>query len=78
MISALFTGRRYVEELAKRYGVEKAVSINVWRCGEKSADEINTRLQTAESSRNVRMDGSKANVGMADSSNRSGREALNL
>ena len=54
-----------VEELAKRYGVEKAVSINVWRCGEKSADEINTRLQTAESSRNVRMDGSKANVGIS-------------
>ncbi len=54
-----------VEELAKRYGVEKAVYINVWRCGEKSADEINTRLQTAESSRNVRMDGSKANVGIS-------------
>ena len=54
-----------IEELAKRYGIDKAVSINVWRCGEKSADEINTRLRTAESSRNVRMDDSKVNVGIA-------------
>ena len=54
-----------IEELAKRYRIDKTVSINVWRCGEKSADEINTRLRTAESSRNVRMDDSKVNVGIA-------------
>ena len=54
-----------VEELAKRYGINRSVSINVWRCGEKSADEINTRLQTAESSRNVRMDSTKSNVGIS-------------
>ena len=54
-----------VEELAKRYGINNAVSINVWRCGEKSSEEINTRLQTAESSRNVRMDAGKTNVGIS-------------
>ena len=54
-----------IEDLAKRYGINKAVSINVWRCAEKTADDINKRLQSVESSRSVRLDGSKTEVGIS-------------
>lgn len=54
-----------IEDLAARYGITDTVSINVWRCGAKSAADINTRLQTVESSRNVRMDSTKNNAGIA-------------
>ena len=54
-----------IEDLAKRYGINKNVSINVWRCAEKSPEDINKRLQSVESSRNVRMDGSKTEVGIS-------------
>ena len=54
-----------IEDLAKRYGINKAVSINVWRCAEKTADDINKRLQSVESSRSVRLDGIKTEVGIS-------------
>ena len=54
-----------VEDLAKRYGISKTVSINVCRCAEKSAEDINKRLQSVESSRSVRMDSSKTEVGIS-------------
>ena len=54
-----------IEDLAARYGITKTISINVWRCAEKSAEDINKRLQSVESSRSVRMDGSKSEVGIS-------------
>ncbi len=54
-----------IDELAKRYNINKEVSINVWRCGEKTADEINTRFQTMDSTNSVRMDVNASEVGIA-------------
>ena len=54
-----------IEDLAARYGITKTISINVWRCAEKSAEDINIRLQSVESSRSVRMDSSKTEVGIS-------------
>lgn len=44
-----------INNLASRYGVQGNISLNVWRCGEKTADEINTRFQTLNSARDVRL-----------------------
>lgn len=54
-----------IEELANRYGIKKTLSINVWRCGEKSAEDIHTRLQTAGDSQRTRMSKSIAEAGIA-------------
>lgn len=54
-----------IEDLANRYGITEPVAINAWRCGEKTAEEISTRFQTAETTRAVRMDSGATSVGIA-------------
>ena len=55
-----------LDDMVSRWGCTTAnASENIWKAGNKSADDIHSRLQAYEGSRNVRMSASYTQVGIA-------------
>lgn len=55
-----------LNDLISRYNIDAQYSSsNIWKCSIKTAEQINTRFQTLENSKNIRMNGVFTDVGIA-------------
>lgn len=55
-----------LDDMVSRWGCTTAnASENIWKAGNKTADDIHSRLQAYEGSRNVRMSAAYTQVGIA-------------